>query len=64
MLGPTLIVENGVVDWGVNVTPYFGVIVLPYFNYTFRFTEDNLSEVGGFLKLPILVGGKKYSLGG
>ena len=62
-LGPTLIVENGVVDWGINVTPCFGVVVIPYFNYTYRFKETNLFEVGGFLKLPIHVAGREFSIG-
>ncbi len=64
-IGPTMIVEAGAIDWGVNVTPYLWAIVVPYFNYTFRTAgHSNLSEVGGFLKIPIWVKGDEYSFSG
>ena len=62
-VGPTLIAEGGTLDLGINVTPYVGAVVIPYFNYTYRFAGDDLMEVGSFLKFPILVAGTGYKIG-
>ena len=40
-------------------------VVVPYFNYTLRTAgKSNPSEVGGVLKIPILVKSVKYSFSG
>jgi hypothetical protein len=63
-VGPTVIVEAESVDFGFNVTPYFGLFVIPYYNHTLRFTRNDLHELGAFLKFPILVKGRDFNLGG
>jgi len=61
--GPTLIAEGGKLDLGIDITPYVGAVVIPYFNYTYRFAGDDLMEAGGFLKFPILVAGTGFKIG-
>ena len=63
-MGPTLIVEDGALDLGLNITPYAGAVVIPYANYTLRFSNrHDLFELGSFLKFPILVAGDPFRIG-
>ncbi len=62
-IGPTLTVENGKTDYGIGFTPYYGVFIIPYYNFTWRFNNDNLQELGTFLKFHIPARGKGFSVG-
>ncbi|MBI3195176.1 MAG: hypothetical protein HYZ34_12040 [Ignavibacteriae bacterium] len=62
--GPTFITEDESVDIGINVTLYYGLIIIPYISQTFRFAKHDLVEAGSFLKFPILVNGPSLITGG
>jgi len=62
-IGPTLIVEENSRDVGLNVTPFAGLIFIPYYSYTYRIAKDDLHELGSFLKIPIQVSGEPLRFG-
>ncbi len=62
-VGPTLILEGESADVGIGVTPYFGLLLIPYYSHTFRFEKNGLNEMGAFLKFPILVKGPPFRIG-
>lgn len=56
--GPTLISENGDLDFGIGLIPFAGFILYPYYHFTYRLSRRSLHEIGGYLKIPIRIIGR------
>ena len=60
-IGPTLIFEDSLKDFGFSVTPYFGAFIIPYYRFFCVPNQLVQHEVGSFLKLhTILQGSYKF----
>ena len=57
-IGPTLVTENGQTDLGIGTTVYTGLIIHPYYSYTWRFKKEDIDEIGCYFKVPIKLSGK------
>ena len=55
--GPTWVREKGRDDFGVTITPYFGLVAYPYYSLTLLRHSPPLHETGIYAKLPIRVYG-------
>lgn len=62
-IGPTYILRDTNNALGINVTPYFGGFIIPYYRLLIVPQEYIQHEVGSFIKLPLPIKGN-YSLGG
>lgn len=62
-VGPTYIFRETNNTFGINVTPYFGGFIIPYYRLLIIPQEYVQHEVGSFLKLHLQIKGK-YSFGG
>jgi len=62
-VGPSLTKNNDTTDYGLTFTTFFGLVVIPYYSYTFRFIKDDVHELGSFLKFPIQVSGERLRFG-
>lgn len=60
-LGPTIITQNDSKLWGFTATVYSWFGVLPYYSYTYVRGMSDVHEIGGYLKIPILVSGPRIS---
>jgi hypothetical protein len=54
-LGPTIAWKDGNRYLGFSVIPFVGVLINPYYNYTFLNGEFDLQEVGAYVKVPIQI---------
>lgn len=54
-IGPTLTKDKNVIDYGFTTTVFAGVIIYPFYAYTWRANSSSISEAGTFLKFPILI---------
>ena len=51
--GPALVWRDGQARLGFGVTPWVGIITVPYYTYTFMPGGPNIRETGIYLKLPV-----------
>jgi hypothetical protein len=64
-IGPTIAFRDKTLDYGFNVTPYAGFVIIPYYNFMFLRSFPSEHEVGSFIKFPIQVSGERFrSFGG
>jgi hypothetical protein len=63
-VGPSLLLQNGRNKFGFGATTYLGVILMPFVNYTWFSKKHSFVQTGSFLKIPIQIDGRKFSLGG
>lgn len=62
MIGPAFLLQDSVWSVGLAMSVFTGMIVYPYCEMTMRFDEaKNIYELGSYVKLPLNVGGKKFS---
>ena len=54
-VGPTFIWEDGKFSAGLGITPYTGIVAIPFLTLTIRYPGSLLFEAGGSLKAPISV---------
>ena len=53
-IGPSLRLHRGRFDPGFSIIPYYGVIAIPYYNYSyFPLSTKSISEIGTYIKVPI-----------
>ena len=50
------------VSGGFSITPYIGILLIPYISYTFVYDKNDIYEIGSYLKLPVQINGKGYDL--
>lgn len=62
-VGPTI---SGRYDYdlGFTTTVYTGFILYPYYRYTYMQKNSNQHQLGTFIKIPIKIGGERFSFGG
>jgi len=51
--GPALVWRDGQARFGFGVTPWLGVIAVPYYTYTLMPGAPDIRETGIYLKLPV-----------
>jgi len=61
-VGPTWILENGETDIGLSVTPFIGLYLFPYYEYTSRKEKTSIKEIGLYLKYPLQINGKPWEI--
>lgn len=59
-IGPSFIRRNGNENFGYGLTAYTGFILMPFYNYTKIKDGEHISEVGSFIKIPVLIKGSFY----
>ena len=59
--GPTLRVSKEHTEFGVAGTIFGGLVVLPYYRYTYLPHNLDFGEVGSFLKFPIPLAGTNFN---
>jgi hypothetical protein len=52
-IGPTFVFENEESYTGFSIIPFGGLILDPYYNYTYLFQKGSYHEIGSYLKIPI-----------
>jgi hypothetical protein len=62
-IGPTITKNIDTVDYGFTLTPFGGVILYPFYSYTWRVTSASIQEAGVFIKVPILTSGESIKFG-
>jgi len=62
-VGPTISERYGY-DLGFRATVFTGLILYPYYCYTYMKKNPNQHQIGTFIKVPIQVDGERISLGG
>ena len=60
-IGPTIAWKNGQRYFGFSAIPFIGVLVNPYYNYTFLNGEFGLHEIGAYLKIPIQIDDHRFT---
>jgi len=60
-IGPTLWGGNNS-DWGFGTTVYTGVVLYPYYRYTFMNRNPNLHEIGTYIKFPLPTSGDPFRM--
>ena len=59
-VGPSIVNVEGESNLGVGGTLYTGFVLMPFFNYTKVSGGYHISQVGSYLKFPVLAKGKKF----
>ncbi len=59
-IGPSFIKRNGVKNFGYGLTAYTGFIIMPFYSFTKVRDGDSISQVGSFIKFPILAKGRPF----
>ena len=59
-IGPSIIKMKGESNLGIGTTIYSGFVLMPFFNYTRINSDYHISQIGSYLKFPLLVKGDKY----
>ncbi len=57
-IGPTMTKDNNITDYGFTSTVFGGVIIYPFYAYTWRANSQDIHEMGAFLKLHMHIYGK------
>jgi hypothetical protein len=57
-VGPTLVFENGTTRLATTVTPFIGVMAMPYYSMTFADDQPTITEWGAYGKLPFRTDGE------
>jgi len=60
-IGPTIAWKDEQSYLGFSVIPFIGVLINPYYNYTFLNSEFDLHEVGAYLKVPIQIDDHRFT---
>jgi hypothetical protein len=63
-IGPVMVRREQSVDYGFSVTPYAGLILIPYYRFTYLRHFPSEHEIGSYIKIPIQTVGERFSLGG
>lgn len=63
-VGPTWISEGGKTVAGYTATFFIGFLIYPYYSYSSAPGLQAYHELGSFFKFPIMMAGRKFSLGG
>ena len=63
-IGPTWINASGNTAAGYTLTFFGGLLAYPYYSYTSAPQLSPYHEVGLFLKFPVAMAGRRFSLGG
>jgi len=61
-LGPSIIVRNGEIDYGIQATPFLSIFLIPYYSHTIVFNGNDINEVGLFIKLPFQIEPKRKNV--
>lgn len=59
-IGPTIILDEEVNDFGISFTPYYGAFLIPYVRFTSFQKTGTEAELGTFLKLHLRVKGEYH----
>jgi hypothetical protein len=54
-VGPTVLLDNGRLSGGLSITPYTGIVLVPFLTLTIRYPGSILFEAGASLKGPFTV---------
>ncbi len=59
-IGPSFLFRNDTVSYGFSFIPFAGILLYPYYN--FSYFEDGFSthEIGSYFKLPIRISGENF----
>jgi hypothetical protein len=57
-VGPVLTLKDRTLDYGLRITPYAGVLLVPFYNYQLMHMMSNEHEVGAYIKIPVLFSGE------
>jgi hypothetical protein len=63
-IGPVIVRREQSIDYGLSVTPYAGLILIPYYRFTYLWHFPSEHEIGSYIKIPIQTVGERFSLGG
>jgi|JI8StandDraft_1071087.scaffolds.fasta_scaffold64284_2 hypothetical protein len=61
-VGPSFILRNDTISYGVSIIPFLGVVAYPYYNYSYFENGLELHEVGSYFKLSMMVAGEPFRL--
>jgi len=53
--GPSILIQNGEIDYGVQATPFLLFFLIPYYSHTFVLNGIDINEIGSFVKLPFQI---------
>lgn len=62
-IGPTLVWNNYEKYLGFSLSVYHGFIIHPYVSFNFINKNVSFHEIGGYIKIPIMLKGKPITLG-
>jgi len=60
-IGPTLMISKQHNAFGVAGTVFGGLVILPYYRYTYLPNDLDFGEAGSFLKFPIQLSGSDFT---
>lgn len=64
-IGPVIRSGKVTTDFGLRVTPYSGLIVIPYYNFQLFCDRQTTHEIGAYVKFPFSKsGGRLFNVGG
>ena len=52
-IGPTFVWENDESYTGFSIIPFGGIIIIPYYNFTYLIHKGDFHEIGSYLKISI-----------
>ena len=52
-IGPSVLSTDSSTLYGLSVIPFAGILILPYYNFTYFTPDITFHEVGTYLKVPI-----------
>lgn len=59
-VGPSFLFRNDTVSYGVSLIPFLGIIVFPYYNFSYFDNGFETHELGSYFKLPVMVSGEPF----
>ncbi len=63
-VGPSFMLKNGEKSYGFGITPYAGFILMPYMNISWFSNKQSFFQFGSYIKIPLQLRGKRFSLAG
>lgn len=60
-IGPTIAWKDGQKYIGFSAIPFIGVLINPYYNYSYFNSEFDLHEVGAYLKIPLQIDDHRFT---
>ncbi len=61
-VGPSFLFRNDTVSYGVSLIPFLGIIVFPYYNFSYFDNGFETHELGSYFKLGGLISGDRIRI--